>query len=111
MTMEGLRFYIRHHPDFLHKKMVLVFKNDTTKNFFEQKLPGATFEEITAEQAENAVRIGIAGKVLPYAYTNKLTDEEKNELSTANWATTAALLAEGNERLYEAAKNKAENNG
>lgn len=98
--MEDLHFYIRNHPKFIHDKMVLVFKSEKTKAFFEKKLPGAAFEKITAEQAENAVKIGIGGKVLPYAYTLKLTDEELKQLSTANWEKTAKLLAEGNERLY-----------
>lgn len=108
-NMEDLHFYIRHHPDFIHEKMVLVFKNEKTKEFFEKKLPGATFEKITAREAENAVRIGIGGKVLPYAYTIKLTDEEMKQLSTANWERTARLLAEGNERLYQELLAKEQN--
>jgi len=98
--MSTLQFYIRHQNDFLQKKMILVFKNDEIRDYFQHALKGSTFEQITSEEAENAVRIGIHGNTIPYGYTLKLTKEEMNQLSTANWERTAQLLAEGNERLY-----------
>lgn len=108
MTKEELKFYIRHHNDFLQDKMVLVFKSDAAKEYFESRLEGVTFEEVTSEMAHHAVRVGIAGKTLPFGYTYKLTKEEIQQLDTANWQRTAELLAEGNERLYLAAKEKKE---
>lgn len=98
--MENLQFYIRHQANFLRDKMILVFKSDEAKTYFEQAIPDCHFEEITAASAGHAVRIGIHGKVITYGYTMRLTDEEMNELSSANWERTAQLLAEGNERLY-----------
>jgi len=99
-----LKFYIRHHSKFLQDKLILVFKSEEAKEFFQKRLTDSHFEEVTSEEAEEAARIGIHGKVISYGYTYKLTDEEMNQLSTADWEKTAALLAEGNERLYKIAK-------
>lgn len=99
--MTQLQFYIRHQTDFLQDKMILVFKSNEARDFFQTALKGSYFEDVTSESAEHAARIGIKGKVIPYGYTIKLTKEEKNRLSTANWEETAQLLAEGNERLYK----------
>lgn len=104
--MDELQFYIRHQTNFLQKKMILVFKSDEARDFFQNRLPGVQFEEVSGKVAENAARIGIHGKVIPYGYTVKLSDEEMDQLSTADWETTARLLAEGNERLYKEAVNK-----
>ncbi len=102
--MSGLQFFIRHHASFLQEKFILVFKSDEARDYFKNKIKGSHFEAITSEEAEHAVRIGINGKTVPYGYTVKLTKEEMSQLSTANWKTTATLLAEGNERLYMEAK-------
>jgi len=104
--MSKLRFYIRHQTNFLQDKFILVFKSDEARDFFKKTLKGSHFEEVTSEEAENAARIGIHGKMIPYGYTLKLTKEEMNELSATNWEKTAQLLAEGNERLYREAKDK-----
>ena len=104
--MADLQFFIRHQTNFLQDKFILVFKSDEARDYMKQAIPGSRFEEVTSEIAENAARIGIAGKVIPYGYTMKLTKEEMNELSTMNWDRTAELLAEGNERLYQEAKEK-----
>lgn len=104
--METLRYYIRHQAKFLRDKFILVFKNEETKDFFEQAIEGCHFEELTSKEAENAARIGIHGKVISYGYTMKLTDDEMDELSVENWERTAQLLAEGNERLYKDLKEK-----
>lgn len=104
--MEDLQFYIRHHPNFLQEKFVLVFKSDEARDFFMKALPDSHFEKVTSEMAEHAVRIGIQGKTVPYGYTIRLTKEEMKQLSTANWKKTAELLAEGNQRLYEEAMQK-----
>lgn len=107
--MSDLQFFIRHQPNFIQDKFILVFKSDEARDYFKQAIKGSHFEEISSEVAEQAARIGIHGKTLPYGYTLKLTDEEMSQLSTANWSTTAELLAEGNERLYkEAGGNKSE---
>lgn len=108
--MPTLQYYIRHHNHYLRDKFILVFKSDEARDFFQKQLTGSRFEEITSESAEHAVRIGIQGKTIPYGYTTRLTKEEMNELSTANWARTAILLAEGNERLYKEALAKRERN-
>lgn len=102
--MSELQFYIRHQANFLQDKFILVFKSDEARDFFQNAIKGSRFEKVTSEFAENAARIGIQGKTIPYGYTLKLTDEEINELSTAKWETTAQLLAEGNERLYQEAR-------
>ncbi|GAB3795648.1 hypothetical protein [Virgibacillus kimchii] len=99
--MSKLQFYIRHQPDFLQDKFILVFKSDAARDYFKHKLKGSYFEEISSESAEHAVRIGINGKTIPFGYTLRLTKEEVSRLSTANWEETAHLLAEGNERLYK----------
>lgn len=104
--MSELQFFIRHQPNYMQDKFILVFKSDEARNYFENAIPGSRFEKITSEIAEQATRIGIHGKIVPYGYTLKMTDEEMNKLSTANWAETAVLLAEGNERIYNEAKNK-----
>ena len=104
--MENLTFFIRHQTSFLRDKMILVFKSNDAKEYFEQAIPNCRFEEISAASAEHAARIGINGKMITYGYTMRLTDEEMNELSTADWERTATLLAEGNERLYKELKNK-----
>lgn len=98
-----LQFVIRHNDQFLQDKFILVFKSDEARKFFEQKLVGSRFEEVTSDMAQHAARIGINGKIVPYGYTTKLTAAEREKLSTANWDETARLLAEGNERLYKAA--------
>ena|SRR5690625_4757321 len=104
--MDDLQFYIRHHSNFLQEKFILVFKSDEAREFFQNRLKGSHFEKITSEMAEHAIRIGINGKTVPYGYTLRLTKEEHNKLSTANWQETARLLAEGNERIYREATNK-----
>lgn len=102
----ALKFYIRHHQKFLQDKLILVFKSDEARDYFQEVLEDSHFEEITSEEAHRAVRIGINGKIIPYGYTYKLTKEEMAELSPENWERTAELLAEGNERLYKIAKEK-----
>jgi len=104
--MSTLKFYIRHQNNFLRDKFILVFKSEEAKSFFEQSIEGSYFEELTKEQAQHAARIGINGKVIPYGYTYRLTDEEMTRLSSHNWDETAELLAEGNERLYKELKEK-----
>lgn len=99
--MSHLQFFIRHQTSFLQKKFILVFKSNEARDYFQNAISDSHFEEITSESAEHAVRIGIKGQIIPYGYTLKLTKEEMNQLSTANWETTAQLLAEGNERLYQ----------
>lgn len=101
-----LKFYIRHHDKFLQDKMILVFKSEEARDYFQQALKDSHFEEITSEEAHKAVRIGMNGKIIPYGYTYKLTKEEMVELSPENWERTAELLAEGNERLYKMAMEK-----
>jgi|SRR5690625_4076751 len=98
--MTNLQFYIRHQTKFLQDKMILVFKSNEAREYFQQALKGSTFEKISSKEAENAARIGIHGKTIPYGYTVKLTKEEMNQLSTSDWDRTAELLAEGNERFY-----------
>lgn len=102
--MKGLQFFIRHQPKFLQEKMILVFNNEATRDYFETAIPGCHFEKVTSEQAEHAARIGINGKTVPFGYTSELTEEEMGILSTANWEETATLLAAGNERLYDKAR-------
>lgn len=104
--MSELQFYIRHHANFLQSKFILVFNSDQVCDYFKSALPDSRFEKVSSEVAENAAKIGIMGKTVPYGYTLKLNDDEMNKLSTANWETTAQLLAEGNERLYEEAMKK-----
>lgn len=101
--MSDLQFFIRHQPDFIRDKFILVFKSDEAREYFKKAIKGSRFEEVTSEVAEQAARIGIHGKLIPYGYTLKLTDEEMSQLSTANWDVTTKLLAEGNERLYKEA--------
>lgn len=101
-----LRFFIRHHDKFLRDKFILVFKSDEAREFFEKRLKGSVFEEVTSEMAQHVARIGINGKIVSYGYTSRLTPEERERLSTANWEETAELLAEGNERLYKEAIKK-----
>jgi len=104
--LSELQFYIRHQTNFLQNKFILVFKSDQTRDYFQKALPGSHFEKVSSEIAENAARIGIEGKTVPYGYTLKLSNDEMSQLSTANWEVTARLLAEGNERLYRQAKQK-----
>src|SRR5690625_2348527 len=104
--MSDVQFFIRHHENFLQEKFILVFKSDQARDYFQSSLKGSYFEEVTSAYAEKAARIGINGKTIPYGYTMKLTKEEMNQLSTANWEKTAKLLAEGNERLYQEIKHK-----
>lgn len=104
--MSKLHYFIRHQPSFLQDKFILVFKSNEARDYFQHAIKNSRFEEISSESAEHAVRIGINGKVIPYGYTLKLTDEEMNQLNTANWEKTAQLLAEGNERLYKEMKKK-----
>lgn len=107
--MSDLQFFIRHQPKFLQDKFILVFKSNEAKEYFENAITGSRFEEVSSDVAEQAARIGIHGKTIPYGYTLKLTDEEMDRLSTADWNVTANLLAEGNERLYkQAGGNKIE---
>src|SRR5690625_5043180 len=80
-NMSTLRFYIRHQKNFLQDKMILVFKSDEAKQYFQHALKGSTFEQVTSEEAENAARIGIHGNTIPYGYTIKLTKEEMNQRS------------------------------
>lgn len=104
--MSKLRFFIRHNDKFLQDKFILVFKSDEAIEFFKEKLKGSYFEEVSSESALHAARLGINGKTVPYGYTTMLSEEEKSKLSLANWKETAALLAEGNERLYKKAIQK-----
>ncbi len=99
--MSDLQFFIRHQPNFIQDKFILVFKSDEAREYFKHAIKGSRFEEVSSEVAEQAARIGIHGKTIPYGYTLKLTDEEMNQLSTAEWDVTARILAEGNERLYK----------
>lgn len=107
--MSKLRFFIRHNDQFIQDKFILVFKSDEAKQYFESKLQGSYFEEVSSESALHAARIGINGKIVPYGYTTLLTEEERRKLSTTNWDETAELLAEGNERLYKKAMEKEKN--
>ncbi len=107
--MSNLQFFIRHQTNFLQDKFILVFKSNEARDYFQNALKGSRFEVVTSEVAENAARIGIHGKTIPYGYTLKLTEGEMNQLSTANWEVTAKLLAEGNERLYLETKEKKSN--
>jgi len=106
--MSQLKFFIRHQSNFLQDKMILVFKSDEAREYFQHALKGSYFEEVSSESAEHAARIGIKGQIIPYGYTVRLTKEEMNQLSTANWEETARLLAEGNERLYKERAEKKE---
>ena len=108
--MEQLQFFIRHNTRFLHDKFILVFKSNEARDYFKQALKDCRFEEVTSMQAQHAARIGIQGKVVPYGYTYKLTDYEMKQLDVAHWDRTASLLAEGNERMYEAAMKRGEQN-
>ena len=107
--MSKLRFFIRHNDQFIQDKFILVFKSDEAKQYFESKLQGSYFEEVSSESALHAARIGINGKIVTYGYTTLLTEEERRKLSTTNWDETAELLAEGNERLYKKAMEKEKN--
>src|SRR5699024_5903031 len=98
--MSELQFFIRHQPDYIQEKFILVFKSNEARDYFKQAIKGSWFEEISSETAEQAVRIGIQGKTMSYDNTMKRTDEEMKQVRTANWETTAHLLAESNERLY-----------
>lgn len=104
--LSDLKFFIRHQKKFLQDKFILIFKSDQARDYFQSVLSGSHFEEVSSEVAENIARMGILGKTVPYGYTLKLTDDEMNQLSTANWDVTAQLLAEGNERLYKEATKK-----
>ncbi len=106
---ETLQFYIRHHEDFIQDKMILVFKSDEAREFFQSRLKGSVFEKVTSDMALHAARIGINGKIIPYGYTTRLTKEEREKLSIANWEETSRILAEGNERLYREAVEKLKN--
>src|SRR5690625_3966371 len=106
--MKDLQFYIRHSHSFLQEKMLLVFKSDEARDYFQKSLKNCTFERITAEMAQHIVRIGIGGKIVPYGYTYELSKEEMNRLDTSNWRQTARLLAEGNERFYKKMRKKAD---
>ncbi|HLR54828.1 MAG TPA: hypothetical protein VK078_08900 [Pseudogracilibacillus sp.] len=103
---DHLQFFIRHQQQFLQDKLVLVFKSDAARDYIKNALPNCVFEELTKEQAQHAVRIGIKGQVIPYGYTMKLTTSEMKQLDVADWDKTAQLLAENNERMYLAAKEK-----
>ena len=103
---DHLQFFIRHQQQFLQDKLVLVFKSDAARDYIKNALPNCAFEELTKEQAQHAVRIGINGQVIPYGYTTKLTTSEMEQLDVADWDKTAQLLAENNERMYLAAKEK-----
>lgn len=105
-----LQFFIRHQPNYLRDKFILVFKSNKTKEYFQQSLKGSYFEPVSSHEAEHAARIGINGKIISYGYTTLLTDEEMKQLSTMDWDATAALLAEGNERLYKKAIKQKEGN-
>lgn len=104
--MTELQFFIRHHPSFIQDKFILIFKSDQTRDYFKKILPDCRFEEVTSESAQHAARIGINGKIIPYGYTVKLTNEEMSQLSTMDWETTAYLIAEGNERFYQHILNR-----
>src|SRR5699024_7720659 len=99
--MSQLQFFIRHQSDFLQDKMILVFKSDEARQYFQHAIKGSKFEERSSESAEHAAAIDIKGKIIPYGYTVRLRKEERTELSTANWEETGRILAEGNERLYK----------
>src|SRR5699024_5500661 len=98
--MSELQFFIRHQPDYIQEKFILVFKSNEARDYFKQAIKGSWFEEISSETAEQAVRIGIKGKTIPYGYTLKLTDEEMNKLRTASCETTEHLLTDANDRVY-----------
>lgn len=104
--MAQLQFFIRHNQNYLREKFILVFKSDEARDYFKTKLMGSTFEEVTSDMAQHAARIGINGKIVPFGYTVRLTEQEMDQLSTLNWEATAKLLAEGNERLYKEAVQK-----
>lgn len=104
--MTTLQFFIRHNPKYLRDKFILVFKSNEARDYFKEALKGSRFEPVSSDEAQHATRIGINGKIVSYGYTTRLTDEEMQELSTMDWDKTAALLAEGNERLYKEALSK-----
>src|SRR5699024_3904753 len=103
---DHIHFFIRDQQQFLQDKLVLVFNSDADRDYIKNALPNCVFEELTKEQAQHAVRIGIKGQVIPYGYTTKLTTSEMKQLDVAEWDKTAQLLAENNERMYLAAKEK-----
>src|SRR5699024_5270420 len=77
------QFFIRHQQQILQDKLVLVFKSDAARDYIENALPNCVFENLTKEQAQHAVRIGIKGQVIPYGYTMKLTTSEMKQLDVA----------------------------
>lgn len=105
-TLKQLQFFVRHHQSFLQKRFLLVFKSDAARDFFMEKLPQAHFQEVSSEQAAYIARFGMQDETVPFGYTMKLTKKEQSELNVLNWEHTAALIAEGNERLYQAAKEQ-----
>lgn len=105
-----LQFFIRHQPNYLRDKFILVFKSNEARDFFQQAIKDSHFEPVSSDEAEYAARIGIKGKIISYGYTTLLTDEEMKQLSTMDWEHTATLLAEGNERLYQQAIQKKKGN-
>ncbi len=104
--MSKLQFYIRHQDHFLQDKFILVFRSEAARDLIQRAIPGSRFEKVTSQVAQHAARIGINGKTVPYGYTIKLTEAEMDRLGTVNWDETAELLAEGNERLYQAIKER-----
>src|SRR5699024_6317402 len=78
---DHLQFFIRHQQQFLQDKLVLVFKSDAARDYIKNALPNCVFEELTKEQAQHAVRIGIKGQVIPYGYTMKLTTSEMTTIN------------------------------
>lgn len=104
--MPTLQFFIRHNSNYLRDKFILIFKSNEARDYFKEALKGSYFEPVTRDEAQHAARIGINGKIVSYGYTTRLTEEEVSQLSTMNWDETAALLAEGNERLYKEAMEK-----
>lgn len=103
------QFFIRHQTDYLQKRFLLVFKSDQARDFFKQAIPGSSFEEIPREKAAYIMRAGLGGEMIPYGYTHLLTEEEMNRLSVDQFDQAAALLAEGNQRLYEQAIKEKKN--
>ncbi|MEJ8778197.1 hypothetical protein [Pseudogracilibacillus sp. ICA-222130] len=104
--MSELKYYVRHQQNYLRDKLLLICKDEATKDFFQRQIPGSRFERLTRDQAEHVSRIGMHGKIVTFGYTYKLTEEEMNQISTLDFDRTAAIIAEGNARLYKEAIEK-----
>src|SRR5699024_611686 len=81
---DHLQFFIRLLQQLLQDKLVLVVKSDAASDYIKDALPSCVFEELTKEQAQHAVRIGIKGQVIPYGYAMRLTTSEMKQLAVGD---------------------------